>query len=260
MSVTLDVALRELRLLPLADPRRHLKEGGRQEVLAELARWRNQGLIGHVLIVDPEDSLSGALEAWRALELDGERDLLLVFNTREWAARGWGLSEAELREALAAVAPQPREIYARSLSRALSALGELALERAAARGGGAFPGLLSIGGTGVLLAGAAFGLVLRRRRQLARSGRASLQAARAAAEHTYTELILACEDLPEPGRAAELQLRATEIKQRFDLLLSRAQERPESGNDPVRIAELRQLEDELATLRSSALQQQRGTS
>lgn len=262
MSVTLDEAVRELRLLPLADPQRHLKEGGRQEVLAELARWRNQGLIAHVLLADPEDSLSGLLAAWPALELDAQRDLLLVFNTRDWAARGWGLREAELREALAAARPRPREIYATSLTRGLSALGALALGRAGPRGDaaeaggdGGLPALLSVGGTGALLAGAALGLVLRRRRQLAKSGLARLNDARSAAEHTYTELILACEELPEPERAAELQVQATEIKRRLDLVVSQVRQRPASGNDPVRIGEVQQLEDELAALRSTALQQ-----
>jgi hypothetical protein len=254
VSVTLDQAVRELRVLPLADPRRHLKERGRQEVLEELARWRNQGLLAHVLVVDPDDSLSGLLDAWAALQLDERRDLLLIFNTRECVARGWGLAEAELRDVLASARPRPGEIYAQSLTRSLAALGEQALRRAEPRAEGGFPGLLALGGTGVLLAGAALGLALRRRSQLAKSGLAQLDAARSAAEHTYTELMLACEELPEPEQAAELQLRATELKRRLDLVVSQVRARPESGHDPVRIGELRQLEDELVALRSTALQ------
>lgn len=259
MSVTLDLAVRELRLLPLADPRRHLKERGRQEVLEELARWRSQGLLAHVLVVDPEDSPSGLLEAWAPLQLDDRRDLLLIFNTREYVARGWGLAGAELRDVLARARPKPGEIYARSLTRGLAALGQQALRRTEPSTEGGFPPLLALGGTGVLLAGVALGLVLRRRSRLARSGLAQLNAARGAAERTYTELMLACEELPEAEQAAELQLRATELKRRLDLIVSQVRARPESGNDPVRIGELRQLEDELVGLRSTLLQRAKET-
>jgi hypothetical protein len=255
VSVELEVALRELRLLPLADPKQHLKKAGREAVLQELARWRNRGLMAHVLVVDREDSLSGMLAAWQPLQLDPRRDLLLVFNTLEWVARGWGLRESELREASLAARPKLGDVFADSLVHALSALGALATERAKLDDAeGALPALVTIGGPSVLLIGGVLGLVIRRRALLARSGSAQLEEARSSAERTYTELILACEDLPEAERATELQLRAAELKRRLDLVVKEVRQQPASGNDPVRIGELRQLENELAVLRSSALQ------
>ncbi|MEY2932439.1 MAG: hypothetical protein RL033_3188 [Pseudomonadota bacterium] len=254
MSVPLEVAVRELRLLPLSDPKQHLKAKGRELLLLELATWRNLGLIAHVLVVDPEDSLSDLLDAWRPLQLDPQRDLLLVFNTRDWVARGWGLSESELRETLAATQPKAREIFADSLIHAVSALGSLARERAKQLDGERWPALLTVGGPSVLLLGGALALVIRRRARLARSGSALLNEARSSAERTYTELILACEDLPEAERASELQVRAAELKRRLDLVVNEVRQEPAKGNDPVRIGQLRQLENELAALRSSALQ------
>lgn len=258
MSVTVEVAVRDLRLLPLSDPKQHLKAKGREQVLQELAKWRNLGLSAHVLVVDREDSPSDLLDAWRPLQLDPERDLLLVFNTRDWVARGWGLSESELREALGTAQPKAGEIFADSLIRAVSALGSLARKRKDLEGE-RWPALLTVGGPSVLLLGGVLGLVIRRRAQLARSGNAQLEEARNSAERTYTELILACEDLPEAERASELQVRAAELKRRLDRVVSEVRQEPAKGNDPVRIGQLRQLENELAALRSSALQLQKST-
>jgi len=66
--------------------------------------------------------------------------------------------------------------------------------------------------------------------------------------------MLASEDSLLPETAAQIQLRATELKRRLDERVREIREQPVLGNDPVRIGELRQLEGELAALRSTALQ------
>src|SRR3954464_10757721 len=102
MSVSLEVAVDELRKNRLADPSTHLKPKGREEVTLEMERWASCGLVAHVLVVDLGDSFAELLGAWDRLGLDPERDLLLVFNTRDWVARGWGLSAADIERTLAA--------------------------------------------------------------------------------------------------------------------------------------------------------------
>ena len=253
MSVSLEAAVRELGKQPLADPDQHLKPGGRREVLAEIDNWSRRGLRAHVLVVDPGDSLVHMLRAWQAFDFDPKRDLLLVFDTRAWVARGWGLEEGEIQRILSAARPQQPAVLSAWLIRALSGLGEAASRApaSAADGGVSLPVL---GGIGVSVVAAALGLVIRRRNQLARLGAAKLLQAQRSAERAYTEVILACEELPVPEQGTEIQLRAAELKRRLDKVVEQVRPRPTTGNDPVRIGEVRQLENELAALRSTVLQ------
>jgi len=256
MSVSLDVAVSELRRAPLADPKLHLKPGGRQELAAEIERWSANGLRAHVLVVDPGDPLSELLQAWEPLGLNEQRDLLLIFDTQRWVARGWGIEQAEIQRALAEAWPRGHSVYSQQLIGGLRALSRLASSSGGDAGVSAF-GI--VGGVGVLAVGGVLALAIRRRNLLAKLGAAKLAEAQSSAERTYTELILACEELPEPEQASELQLRAAELKRRLDGVVEEVRQRPATGNDPVRIGELRQLENELAALRSTMLQKMPGS-
>lgn len=253
MSVSLETAVRELGKEALADPNQHLKPRGRTEVLAEIETWRGRGLRAHVLVVDPGDSTSELLRAWELLHLDPRRDLLLVFDTRAWVARGWGLEDAAIRRILDAARPRQSAVFSRWLTTALSGLGAAASDApdSAADGGISLP---VVGGLGVCIVGAVLGLAIRRRNQLAQRGAAKLLEAQRSAEHTYAEVILACEELPVPEQGTEIQLRAAELKRRLDKVIEQVRPRPARGNDPVKLGEVRQLEDELSALRSTVLQ------
>ncbi|MEO8183182.1 MAG: hypothetical protein ABI895_30490 [Deltaproteobacteria bacterium] len=253
MSVSLETAIRELGREPLADPNQHLKPRGRQEVLAEIETWQRRGLRAHVLVVDPGDSFTQMLSAWEPLRLDPQRDLLLVFNTRDWVARGWGLDDAAIGRILASARPHQPAVFSRWLITALAGLGEAA-RPAATSGADQGSSLPVVGGIGLCIVAGVLGLAIRRRNQLAKLGAAKLAEAQRSAERTYTELILACEELPRPEQGTEIQLRAAELKRRLDKVIERVRPRLAAGNDPVRIGEVRQLEDELAALRSTVLQ------
>jgi hypothetical protein len=222
-------------------------------VLAEIEKWSTRGLRAHVLVIDPGDSLAEMLRAWPSLGLDPKRDLLLAFDTRDWVARGWGLEQGEIQRILAAARPHQPAVLSAWLIRALSGLGEAASRApaSAADGGVSLP---VVGGIGASVAAGALGLVIRRRNQLAKLGAAKLLEAQRSAERAYTEVILACEELPVPEQGTEIQLRAAELKRRLDKVVDQVRPRPTTGNDPVRIGEVRQLEDELAALRSTVLQ------
>src|SRR5262245_107682 len=195
MSVSLEVAVRALRQAPLADPNQHLKPKGQQEVRAEIEHWSARGLRAYVLVADPGDSLSELLLVWERLGLNEQRDLLLIFDTRRWAARGWGIDEMEMERALAAAWPRERSVYSQQLIGGLRALAPLASSSGSDAGGSGF-GIVS--GAAVLAAGGLLALAIRRRNLLAKLGAAKLAEAQSSAERTYTELILACEELPVP--------------------------------------------------------------
>jgi hypothetical protein len=251
MSVALETAVRDLGKEALADPGQHLQPRGRQEVLAEIETWRGRGLRAHVLVVDPGDSFAQMLSAWEPLRLDPERDLLLVFNTRDWVARGWGLQEAAIRRVLEAARPPPPAVFSRWLIRALAGLGQAANPAPASEADRTWR---ISGGIGACLVVGVLGLAIRRRQQLAQVGAAKLREAQHSAERTYAEVILACEELPVPEQGTEIQLRAAELKRRLDKVVQELRPRALRETDPVRIGEVRQLDDELAALRSTVLQ------
>ena len=201
-----------------------------------------------MLVVDRGDPLPELLQgAWDRLRLDARRDLLLVFDTHDWVARGWGLDSGQVVSILAAARPHERTVFSREL---IGALRALAAEQSSAGSSFALPAL----GVGGALAVGLLGLVVRRRRQLAQLGAAQLAEAQSSLGRTYAELVLACEELPEQQEASELQLRATELKRRADEVLKQGRLEPASGNDPVVVGRVRQLESELSALHSIVLQ------
>jgi hypothetical protein len=257
MSVTVESTIDLLRTETLADPNHHLKPGGVDEVRAELERLRSLGLLGHVLVVDRGDPIEQLISAWDTLDYDAERDLLLVYDTHDWVARGWGLDRERITRELEAAQPHRRTTYARALVGALGRLADARFTRnATSEGDGRSLGWPIAGGIGVASVGAVIALAIRRRNRLAKEGLANLNEARASAERAYADLILACEDLPGAKEAAELQLRATELKKRMDGVIGRIEASPVRGTDPVEIGRIRQLENELAALRSTALQKE----
>src|SRR5207247_1725718 len=105
-----------------------------------------------------------------------------------------------------------------------------------------------------IAAGGVIVLAIMRRNRLAKEGLASVGTAKASAERAYTELVLACEELGGDPQASELQLKATELKKRVDAIVADTEAKPARGTDPVTIGKIRQLENELAALRSTVLQ------
>jgi hypothetical protein len=266
MSVTIETAVTELKSKSLADPSQHLKPKGRDEVASEISLWEGKGLRAHVIVIDPGDSLSDMLGAWKQLGLDEKKDLLLVFDTHGFAARGWGLSDADLREALLNAKPHEHEVFAARLIAAIDVLGARATgERATpvheghlvlpeSGSSNALPivgGVVGIAGVGVIA------LAIMRRNKLAKEGLANLADARKSADRAYTDLILACEELPGDPQASEIQLKASDLKKRVDTLVAETEAKPQKGTDPVQIGKIRQLENELAALRSTVLQKEK---
>lgn len=271
MSVTIETAVTELKSHALADPGQHLKPKGRDEVAAEISLWEGKGLRAHVIVIDPGDSLSDMLGAWSKLGLDEKKDLLLVFDTHGFAAKGWGLSDAELRDALLKAKPREHEVFAARLIDAIDVLG------ARASGGSvhvehypaedhvpqkhedsgssmALPivgGVVGVAGVGLVA------LAIMRRNKLAKEGLANLADARKSADRAYTDLVLACEELPGDPQASEIQLKASDLKKRVDTLVAETEAKPQKGTDPVQIGKIRQLENEIAALRSTVLQKEK---
>ncbi|MCE9578791.1 MAG: hypothetical protein K8W52_37045 [Deltaproteobacteria bacterium] len=247
MSLPVDQAASALRDERLADPGAHLKPKGRDELRAEIARWDAEGLRARVLVVDPGDDLDGLLGVFDALHLDPHADLVLVFDTHAWVARGWGLTEREIARALELARPGTRTVFAAQL---IAALDQLAAS-ARAQGASAAPddslAWPIIGGIGLALTMGLTALAIRRRNQVARAGAAAQAEVRASAERAYSEVMLACEELGGDPQATELQLRAAELRRRLDAI---------TGHDRVALGKIHQLENELAALRSTTLQKE----
>ena len=262
MSVTLDTAVSGLKAGSIYDPSTHLKPKGRDELAAEIDRFASRGLRAHVLIVDLGDPFEELMHAFDKLGYDAEHDLLLIFNTRDWVARGWGLSTAEIQRGLDAARPHQRTVFAKELIDALDALARIAGDRVgttatgeAKHEGGGFPTLPVVGGIAVVGIGGLVGLAIMRRGRLAKEGGAALADAKASAERAYTDLILACEEVPGTD-TTNIQLKATELKKRMDAVVAEVTAAPHKGTDPVVIGKLRQFENELAALRSTVIQKE----
>lgn len=256
MSVTIENATAELKSASVADPSHHLKPGGRDEVTAEIERLRSLGLIAHVLVVDRGDPIEHFLSAWDALGYDTQRDLLLVYDTHDSVAQGWGLEREVVARELAAARPHVRTTFAHALVAALGRLADVRLVREREKDDDHSLAWPIAGGTGVAVVGTVIALAIRRRNRLAKEGLAKMREARASAERAYADLILACEELPGASEATEIQLRAAELKNRMDGVIHRIEQAPTRGTDPVEIGRIRQLEDEIAVLRSTVLQKE----
>jgi hypothetical protein len=285
----LEATATELRKDKLVD-RGRLKPGGRREVEGEIAKLETERhLRAHVLVLPHDESPEEAKPLWAKLGLDEKSDLLLISNGVKWDARGWSLTRTQLDAAMADAAPAYKAYLGKGLVQSLVSL-------AAAVGGGAtaapappqppqphsepqqrLPAVapasssdrsdrgdrsssastlpwLGIGGAA--LAGLV-GFAIYRRNKRAAEARAQLATARANAERTYTELVLASEELP--GEAGtQLQLRAGDLKQQLDAIIADAEGNPEKMTDRVVLGRIAQLDGELAALRTTQLQKARG--
>ena len=264
MSVSLDTAISELKAGAIADPSTHLKPKGKEQLQGEIDRWASRGLRAHVLVVDLGDPFETLITAFDKLGYDKEHDLLLVFNTRDWVARGWGLSESQIQRALDAARPHQHEVFAKELIDAIDHLASAANPKVGTTASGeekhdsSFPVLPVVGGIAVVTVGGLVGLAIMRRGKLAKEGGAKLADAQASAEKAYADLMLACEDLPADSGGTDLQLKAAELKKRLDTVVEEIRAQPHKGTDPVMIGKIRQLENELAALRSTVLQKEKG--
>jgi hypothetical protein len=257
MSVTIETAVTELKSHALADPGQHLKPKGRDEVAAEISLWEGKGLRAHVIVIDPGDSLSDMLGAWSKLGLDEKKDLLLVFDTHGFAAKGWGLSDAALRDALLTAKPREHEVFAQRLIEAIDSIGRATAPVKHEDESGSSMTLPIVGGVVGIAGAGLIALAIMRRNKLAKEGLANLADARKSADRAYTDLVLACEELPGDPQASEIQLKASDLKKRVDTLVAETEAKPQKGTDPVQIGKIRQLENEIAALRSTVLQKEK---
>jgi hypothetical protein len=287
MTVTIDTALAELKDKPLADPDARMKPHGRELVVQEIERLRASGLRAHVLVVAHGDKLdAGAM--FEKLGYDLDKDLLIVFDGYAFYGRGWGQKEisghgpkqttrtiadeliALLRSRAALTksphpspspspsplpSPSPSPVPSPSpLPRPSTTPSPTPTPTPTSDHDDGFPLLPVVGGTLLVATGGLVTLAIIRRQKLARSGLAKLDDARASLDRSYAELVLACEELPGDPQATEIQLKATELKKRMDAIVADTQAKPHTGNDPVTLGKLQQLENEIAALRSTVLQ------
>jgi hypothetical protein len=261
MPADLNASATALRETPLVD-RGLLKPGGKAELLATIDRWKSRGLRAYVFVTERNEDLAAWHGLWSALALDARKDLLLIFNGTRWDARGWGLDEARIKQALERAEPGLRSYYARGLVMALDELGALATGSpsnqptapglATARPARESSGMGILAGLLVAMSVGLFGWVLWRRKHIGVRRYAEFEKARLSAEQTYADVVLAAEALPDLG--TEEKHRASELKGRLDRLAREAAARPVSSNDPVLIGKVQQLENEIATLHSVLLQ------
>ncbi len=262
MSLSARELATRLRAERLADPEGVLKPGGRAEVLSAIDASKARGLTAFVL-VSRDESLASANTIWGALGADPKRDLLLFLSGREWTARGWGLTPEQIRGALQTAEPDLHRYFGRGLVGALTLLGEAATQGARAGTPGAPMGIKPdghlvevAGGVGASLVIGGLGFVLYRRRKLAREGSLAFEEAVASGEGAYSELILAADEL-DTADATDIQLRAADLKQRFDGLVRDAQTNGALKRDSLVVGKLRHFESEFAALRSTSLQKGR---
>jgi hypothetical protein len=280
MTIKMETAVDALRAGPLADPTSRMKPHGRDIVVAEIDSWKARGLRAHVLVTPHNDSIDVAT-LWKRLDYDLAKDLLIVFDGYAFRGRGWGHEEISghgpekttrtiadelitllrARGALVASSPSPAP---KALPRP-PAPGQSAppspspatSTSTSSDTGGGFPVLPVVGGTLAVAAGGLVALAIVRRNKLAREGGVKLADAKASVERACAELILACEELPGDPQATEIQLKAAELKKRMDAIVDGTAAKPAGGNDPLTLGQLRQLENEIAALRSTVLQKER---
>lgn len=261
-------ALRQSRLV---DRGSLLKPRGRAEVRDAVERWKARGRDAYVFITERGEDLAPFRQLFQALTLHPENDLLLLFNGERWEAKGWGLTDREISEALRLAEGAPHTYYARGLVVALDSLGAAAGGAARAprsttlsertpepSSTGSGSRLAPVGiGVALIVPLAAAGWVLRRRAEMGRRRYAEFEKYRLSAEQTYADVMLAAEELPDRG-VSEKQ-RAAELKNRLDHLGREAAARPLDANDPIMIGKAQQLENEIAVIKSAILQKAKGS-
>jgi hypothetical protein len=255
----IDDASEALRTRAVVDVGKLLKPGGLREVEQELARLAAQGLEGHVVVTPREEPLDRwREELWRRQGYHRHRDLLLVFNGRDWQAQGWDLDPPAVLSALAvAETTLRRSYYGRGLVAALANLAratgrdESAPKRRS--GSSLLPVFLGVGSSSAALV---ITWVVLRRRKLARERRQALAEARSSADQVFADVLLATEEMSEP-EAAPLREKATRLRDQIDAVAPPNLKQLPPKEESLTLARLRQMENELEALRSSVLQVKR---
>lgn len=241
-----------------------LRPDGRRAVAAAIERWRQRDRRAHVVVVARGQSLTPLRAIWAARSMDPRRDLLLLLNGARWEARGWGLAPGRVTAILDSAEPALADSYARGLVRALDSLGQASTATTAQSAGGDrgtgapddSPPWLWIGAGGAV-ALVATGWIIRRRMLRSRTRARGFGDRLAEVEQVYADVVLAAEDL-HGDDVADLQLRAAELKKRLDAVAGEVRDDPSLAATRLTAGKLRQLENELVTLRSTVLQKRKG--
>jgi hypothetical protein len=274
MTVTMDTAVAELKLHKLADPEQRMKPHGRDLVIAEIDRWASRGLHAHALVTARGDAIDAA-ELFKRLGYVDATDFVLVFDGYNYRGHGWGqdvsghapenakrtiadeliaLVRAHGVQAVPKPPPKSAEQLPRPPAPAQPPTSAPVTQPPAKKDDSGFSMLPVVGGTLVVAVGGVVALAIMRRNKLAREGAGKVGDAMQSLERNAAELVLACEELPGDPQATDIQLKAAELKKRADVIVAETEAKPQSGNDPVTLGQLRQLENEIAALRSTVLQ------
>jgi len=250
----IDEAASQLRSRPVADVGRLLKPGGLREIEREIARLAGAGLHGHVVVAPRGEDLGPWHELWGRMGYESSRDLLLLFNGRDWQARGWNLDQAAILKALDEARPALEAYYGRGLTVALANLAAATGRKTEPprRSSSLLPVFL---GAGTAMA-VAVGWVILRRRKRSQERRQSLSEARSSADQVFADVLLAAEDMAGP-EAAQLREKATRLRDQIDAVAPPNLKQLPAKEESLTLARLRQMENELEALRSSVLQAKR---
>ncbi|MEQ1571478.1 MAG: hypothetical protein ABMA64_37975 [Myxococcota bacterium] len=211
------------------------------DALAEL-----DGARAHVVVLEPGEALEPFRSLFTELQLDPERDLLVLFNGARWEAKGLGLDPATIAQVLDSAEGELARGAGPGLVAAVSGLGG-----AAGLTGLGFGTLaLGAGGLAAALGFGGLGWVIARRNRLAREQRAELAAAEAEVEAMVASVVVGADGLGAEGR--ELQDRAARLAEV-------ARKLPSAEPVHQRLGRLRQLEHEAVALQSQVLSSTRGT-
>jgi hypothetical protein len=247
----IDDAAQQLRSRPVADVGQLLKPGGLREIERELARLAAAGLHGHVVVTPRGEALDAWHALWDRLGYQASRDLLLLFNGRDWQARGWGLDQAAILKALDEARPALEAYYGRGLTVALANLAAATGKRTdrPKRSSSLLPVFVGAG-TAIV------GWAILRRRKRGQERRQSLTEARSAADQVFADVLLATEEMQGP-EAAQLRDKATRLRDQIDAIAPPNLKQLPAKEESLTLARLRQMENELEALRSSVLQAKR---
>lgn len=253
--MTFDDVVRALRTARLVD-QDLLTAAERVEVQQTLTQLQQRGLTAYVVRLPPSEELQAWHPLWTALGLRDPQALLLLYNGRRWEARGWGLSGSTISTTLGQAESALRQHQGAGLRTALNLLAAQTTPaaRPTARkdsGTGRFVWL----GAGALVVLGGLGWVLMRRRQMQQQTTQTFEAACAAADAAFTQVML--EEALLDTQIQEAQLRATTYKQQLDAVRARVAEGHRAAGDPVVLGEVQQLTNQFAGLHATILRRQK---